>query len=369
MFKQISRCLAVASVFVAVAFSQTTLDQQTANNTAACGANGTPGYCSASFTAMSDSNGVFNAAPGNISQEDVHELLSSGNGTKMFVHLQPWFCMGSNSSTGTGSSCGTHIQVGYNSADSSTVHGQINDMVRRGFDGIVVDFYGTAGSASELTTTDMVNNDVANRCSGSQNCPFYFAVNYDQGAFMYKCPQNGGGTDQTQCILSHMEADFDYMNAHYFGALGYVRVNTSNMQISAAGSPAVYFFICETCFTNPSPNWTSIWSNLQQYTASYGSNAPNLFLFRNSGGFSHVQSNGGFAWVNHYNSSDTYGYVYLQNFYDTAVSALSGNPALITNGAMWKGFDNSAAPWKPTPSYTSSAVRTDLASDLSAADA
>ncbi len=349
MFKHPFRLLGLVSVLVAVAFSQTTLDQQTANNTAACG---NQGYCSASFTAMSDSNGVFNAAPGNVSLEDVHELLYSGNSTRVFAHFQPWFCMGSSSSTGTGSLCGSHIQVGYNSADSSTVHGQISDMAQRGFDGIVVDFYGTAGSASELTTTDMVNNDVANRCSGSQNCPFYFAVNYDQGAFMYKCPQNGGGTDQTQCILSHMETDFDYMNAHYFGALGYVRVDTSSMQISAAGSPVVYFFVCETCFTNPTPNWTSIWSGLQQYTASYGNNAPNLFMFRNSGGFTHAQSNGAFAWVNHENSSDTYGYVYLQKFYDAAVSALGSNPALVTNGAMWKGFDNSAAPWKPAASYT-----------------
>ena len=65
MFKHPFRLLGLVSVLVAVAFSQTTLDQQTANNTAACG---NQGYCSASFTAMSDSNGVFNAAPGNVSQ-------------------------------------------------------------------------------------------------------------------------------------------------------------------------------------------------------------------------------------------------------------------------------------------------------------
>ncbi len=346
--------LVVLLSVAAIAQQSTTLGQETSNNTSACSGNGTPSYCSGGFTGMSDSaSGVFNAAPGNVSTEDIHQLFYSGNNTRVFAHYQPWFCMGSSSSTGTGSSCGSHLQVGYNSADSSTVHGQINDMIQRGFDGIVVDFYGTAGSSSELTTTDMVNNDVANRCSGSQNCPAYFAVNYDQGAFMYKCPQNGGGTDQTQCIINHMETDFDYMNSHYFGALGYLRVDTSSMQISASGNPVVYFFICETCFTNPSPNWTNIWSALRQYTSNYGNNAPNLFLFRNSGAFTHAQTDGGFAWVNHYNGSDTYGYVYLQNFYDQAKSSTQSNPALLTTGAAWKGFDNTDAPWAPAPSVTS----------------
>jgi hypothetical protein len=349
-------CIIVLFLSIAASAQQTTtLDQETGNNTAACSAAGTPSYCSAGFTPMSDSaSGVYNPAPGNVSTEDVHELLYSGTNTQLFTHYQPWFCMGSGSSTGTGSSCGSHIQVGYNSADAGTVHGQINDMIQRGFNGTMVDFDGTRTNASELTNTDMVNNDVANRCTGSQNCPFYFAVLYDQGSFIYTgCPQNGGGTDQTQCIITEMSADFDYMNAHYFGSLGYLRVDTSTMQISASGSPAVLFFICEACFTNPTPNWTNIWSALQQHTATYGTNAPNLFLYENNGGFTHAQTNGGFAWMNWNGSSDTYGLTYLDNFYNAAHSSTTSNPSLITFGAQWKGFDNTHAPWGPTPKSSS----------------
>jgi hypothetical protein len=354
MFRHLLHLFCIASLFAVAASAQsTTLSQEMGNNTSACSATGTPSYCGAGFTAMSDStSGVYNPGPGNVSTESVHELLYSGANTRVFTHFQPWFCMGSSSSTGSGSKCGSHIQVGYNSADSATVHGQIGDMIARGFDGTVVDWYGPQNSALDSATT-FVSSDVASRCSGSQNCPFYFALMYDQGAFEYnRCPTNGGGTDQTQCIINAMSSDFDYMNSQYFGSLGYMRVDNSTMQITASGSPVVLFFICESCFTNPAPNWTTIWSALRQHTNTYGANGPNLFMFRNGGAFTHSQSDGGYAWVNWYGSSDPYGLVYLDKFYDSAKSATQNSPSPLTMGGQWKGFDNTNAAWATTPTIT-----------------
>src|SRR5581483_2869556 len=141
---------------------------ETSNTTSACSDSGAPAYCQAAFTPMGDTTGIFNSAPGNISTEDVHELLYPGASTLMFTHFQPWFCMSSSPLTGVGSSCGSHIQVGYNSNDPNTVHGQVNDMLQRGFNGTVIDYYGPT-HVTEDQTTALFSSDLDARCSGAQN--------------------------------------------------------------------------------------------------------------------------------------------------------------------------------------------------------
>ncbi len=343
-------CLSLIATFSLGGFAQsTTLLQETGNNTAACSAAGTPSYCQAGFSAMSDSgSGTFNPAPGNVSTLDVHSLLYSGNTTRIFAYFEPWFCMNSGSTiTGTGTLCDKHIQVGYNSNNTATVHGQLDDMLQRGFNGVIVDWYGTKVHPFYDSTTQLVRNDAAARCGGPQSCPLYFDIMYDQGSFQWTaCPQNGGGVDQTQCIINAVNADFDYMNANYFNSNAYLRVDTGTMTISPTGRPVVLFFICEGCFTNPTPNWGQIWAQVRAHTNTYSTNTPAIyFVFRNGNGFTHVESNGAFAWVNWYGLGDIYGLAYLDNFYDTALGAISNNPKLMTFGAGWKGFDETAAPW------------------------
>ncbi len=349
--------LAVAAItgFVPLLTAQnnTTLAAQTANNTAACQSAGSPSYCQAGFTGMTDSaTGTFNPAPGNVSLVDVHDLLYSGATTKMFTYYQPWFCMTPGSTlTGAGTLCNKHIQVGYTSNNAATVSGQLNDMIQRGFNGTVIDYYGTDQTVlpGGDATTQKIRDNLAARCGGPQSCSFYFALMEDDGAFKFdKCPYNGNGTDQTSCIVTALEGDLDYMNTNYFGSDAYLKVDAASQQISPSGQPVVLFFVCEECFTNPSPNWTSIWAQVRTYTNSYGASAPALYLvFRNAGAFTHTQSNGGFAWVNWYGSmsSDPYGLLYLDNYYDAAAAALRNTPTLITIGAGWKGFDETYAPF------------------------
>ena len=338
-------CVVFAFVLLCpLAYSATSLSAQTANNTAACAATGSPSYCQAKWVGLSDStSGTYDALPGNVSTVDIQSLIPGGSATKVLAHFQPWFCMNSGStSTGVGTSCGGHLQVGYNSSDSYAINGQLNDMRRRGFNGVVVDWYGPTLNNYDQVSQKMKSNMVS-RCSGPQACPLYLALMEDQGAFIWtKCHTNGGGVSvaqQTTCITNALESDLDYMNSNYFGTNAYLKVNGS-MQISAAGKPVVFFFICEACFTNPAPNWSAIWSSVNSHVAGYSGGAP-LFIFENGGGFSHTQTDGAFAWTNWYGSSDTYGFLYLDNFYDTSVNY----GALLSIGAAWKGFDDSHAPW------------------------
>ncbi len=322
------------------AIAQTTLTNETSNNTSACAAAGSPSYCQAGFYGMSDStSGMYDPPPGNVSDVDTHTLLYPGNSTLVVAHMQGWFCMNSGSTvTGAGTKCGSHIQVGYTSYDAGTVDGQISDMVRRGINAVVLDWYGTKISPNphELTAEALRTNLDA-RCQNDPNCTL-MALMEDEGAFKWTdCPKNGNGVDQTSCLTAALERDLQYMNDNYYGHPSYVRVDTSGVR-SSTGRPIVLFFICEECWYNPTPNWTQVWNDVRAY--ANGMTYSPYFIFRNAGGFTHPQTSGSFAWVN-WGSSDPYGLAYLDNFYDTAVA----HPSLFPMGGSWKGFDETNAPW------------------------
>src|SRR5579859_8210962 len=80
-----------------------------------------------------------NAGAGNVSKVDVHSLLYTGANTKIYAHLVLWFG-GSN-----------HMNVGYSSTSATEVHNQITDMISRGIDGVVIDWYGPNTSIDQAT--------------------------------------------------------------------------------------------------------------------------------------------------------------------------------------------------------------------------
>src|SRR5262245_2378942 len=152
-------------------------------------------------------SGTYNLAPGNVSKVNIHSMLYSGNTTLVFTYFEPWFCMNAGSTaTGTGSLCTSHIQVGYDSNDAATVHGQMDDIKSRGFDGLVIDSYGRNLNFYDSVTMK-VRDDLDARCSGS-DCPMAFALMEDDGAFKWtQCLINGGGIDQTACITQAINND------------------------------------------------------------------------------------------------------------------------------------------------------------------
>jgi hypothetical protein len=256
----------------------TTLAAQTSNNT------------SASNSFGSQSNG--NRGAGNISKVDVHSLLYSGTTTKVYAHLMLWFGPGSG-----------HMNVGYSSTDPDQINNQINDMVSRGIDGVIIDWYGPNNSIDQATRLVM---------AAAQNHPgFTFAIMIDAGAM---AGNTCGGCSPQQVLINLMQ----YVEHNYFSSPAYM---------TRQGRPVVTNF-------NVDYNYDIDWN-----TVSNSLNTQPMFLFQDNVGFSQALSSGSFAWVRP--TAGDYGMGYLSNFYQTGMSF----PHEQTVGAGYKGFNDSLAPW------------------------
>jgi hypothetical protein len=254
----------------------TTLAAETSNNTSAAN----------SFS--SQSNG--NLGAGNVSKVDIHSLLYPGANTGIYAHLVPWFG-GSN-----------HMNVGYSSTDPSQVHRQVEDMISRGIDGVIIDWYGPG--SNEDTATRLI------MAEAEKHAGFSFAVMVDKGAI----PRAGCGSCSAQQALVN---ELNYIASTYYGSPAYMRWN---------GRPMVTNFDLDLHY---SIDWNAVRS------AAAGNPA---FIFQHAGGFSHTQSSGSYSWVI---LSNDYGMSYLSNFYDAGLAHTSED----AYGAAYKGFNDSLASW------------------------
>jgi hypothetical protein len=255
----------------------TTLKAQTANNTSA----------SANFA--SQSNG--NVGAGNISKLDIHSLLYPGARTQIYAHLMLWF----------GSS--KHMDIGYSSTDANQIKRQIQDMVSRGIDGVMLDWYGP-GSASDQATQLIMKE--AEHHSG-----FSVAIIIDKGAIK---SSSCGECSPQQALVQQLQ----YIERNYFDSPAYMRQD---------GRPVVSNFDVDGSYTVD-------WQAAKKAMASQP-----IFIFQNSGGFTHVITNGSFSWV--MPKSSDLGVSYLTNFYKTGQS----HSSLKTFGAAYKGFNDKFAGW------------------------
>lgn len=255
----------------------TTLSAQTANNTSA--ANG--------FATQSNGN----RGAGNISKVDVHSLLYSGAATKIYAHMMVWFGQSN------------HMNVGYSSTDPAQVTSQINDMISRGIDGVIIDWYGPNNSKDQATQLVMAEAE--------KHPGFTFAIMVDQGAIKdYSC----SGCSAQQALTSIMQ----YAEQTYFSSPAYM---------TNSGQPVVTNFDIDLSYTI---DWNALNASLSTHP---------LFFFQNNSGFTHVLSDGSYSWV--MPTTTDYGMSYLTSFYDTGVKY----PGLQTVGATYKGFNDSLAAW------------------------
>lgn len=255
----------------------TTLSAQVVNNTSA--ANNFP----------TQSNGNLGAA--NISKINIRSLLYPGASTKILAHMMLWFGQSN------------HMNIGYSSTDPNQVKRQIEDMISRGIDGVVIDWYGPNNSIDQATKLVMAE---AERHQG-----FTFAIMVDTGAIGWN-PCAGCSPQQT------LTEQLQYVEQTYMPSPAYMRIN---------GVPVVTNFGIDYSY---SMDWNAVNAAL--------STQPK-FLFQEASGFSHVLSSGSYSWVAP-NTSD-YGMSYLTNFYDTGFSF----PLEETVGAGYKGFNDSLAGW------------------------
>jgi hypothetical protein len=146
----------------------TTLAAQTTNNTSAAN----------SFKTQSNNN----RGAGNISKLDIHSLLYPGATTKIYAHMVLWFGQSN------------HMNNGYSETDAAQVQSQINDMVSRGIDGVIIDWYGPGNSIDQATQYVMA--------AAESHPGFTFAIMIDQGAIeWFSC----AGCSPQQALVNELQ--------------------------------------------------------------------------------------------------------------------------------------------------------------------
>lgn len=260
----------------------TTLATETGNNTSAA----------STFTTLSNGD----IAPGNVSKVSIKGALYAGSDAKVYAHLMGWF-------GGT-----NHMNVGYSSDSTTQVHKQVMDMISRGFDGAIMDWYGPNSTRTNTTTQYL-------KAEAELHSGFQFSFNYDGGA-LKACAATSGCSVTQQTI-----SDLTYAYNNYELSPAFIRYG---------GRPVVYTFGTEAY----SIDWTTVQSSVP--------GSP-MFIFRNSGGFSKTDTSGGYSWVapETVTSTDPLALGYLDNFYQTSLSYSQ----MVRTGSAYAGFNDSLASW------------------------
>ncbi|HWR37836.1 MAG TPA: hypothetical protein VN622_18395 [Clostridia bacterium] len=257
----------------------TTLALETGNNTSAV--RGSP------------ENG--NVDPGNVSKLSLHSLLYPHAITKIYVRYMPWF------------GDPKHRDVGYRSDDPSAIARQVQDMMSRGIDGAIVDWYG-AGDKFKNRCTELLLTEAERR-------GFSLAISVDKGTL--KNCESKRGCNVTQELIAAMR----YVNEHFARSPAYVRVN---------GRPLMTFFGLEH-------------SDIDWGRARRSVPGNPLLLFRNSEAFKLEYGDGAFSWIapETVKPGDARGFQYLERFHKAARE----NPRKFVMASVYKGFDNRLADW------------------------
>jgi len=278
MFRSVIASLVLTAAFSTAQNSQNPISCEPSKNTSA-----SPRYRASKS----------NTAPANVSKLPTRSLLYQGSNTRIFTRYMPWF------------GDPKHRDVGYRSDDREQISRQVADMISRGINGAIVDWYGPNSGVKNESTI------LLRKEAERQN--FEFAVSEDAGA-LGDCEKHGCNvTDQ----LIH---DLKYAAEHFEDSPAYIRFNDR---------PAVFFFGLE----NKSIDWNRVRRSLPLNP---------LLFFRNSGSFANAHADGAYSWIapETANSSDPMAMQYLERFYTKAQQSDK-----IAMGSAYKGFDDAEASW------------------------
>lgn len=233
-----------------------------------------------------------NASPSHVSKLPIRSLLYQGAQTRIYTRYMPWF------------GDPHHRDIGYRSDDAEQVARQVGDMISRGIQGAIVDWYGPRSGAKNDSTILLMKE--------AERQGFDFAISVDAGA-LSDCKQ---GCD----VNAHLISDLQYVADHFESSSAYVRFD---------GSPAIFFFGLE----KQPIDWRRVKQSLRP---------KQLFFFRNSGAFSDPDADGAYAWIapETANSGDPMAMKYLERFYSKAQGSNK-----IAMGSAYKGFDDAEANW------------------------
>ncbi len=255
-----------------------------------------PPNTSAGATFAGSTNGNL---PGSasISKVNVHTLLYPGSTTKVLAHYLPWWGPDPRG-----------LNSGYRSDDPQQALRTFTDMQSRGVDGVMIDWYGKGNFTDNAWKASMPALAKVPSLS--------FAIMIDAGTFKFNAPP---GKDLTETILYHL----DYLTHEYFSSNQYLRVD---------GHPVVSEFGMEGV-------GNADWERIQKAH-------PEIYWIHiHAAGLNRPESRGAFVWVEAATKAiygdrpaDTKG---LERFYN--VAAVQKDKIAV--GGVWKGFDDSKAPW------------------------
>lgn len=143
--------------------------------------------------------------PGHVSKTDVHTLIPSRPDLRWFAHATPWF--------GTSS----HPKIGLTNDSDAYVASMVTDMKNRGFNGVVINWYGKGD------VTDNVTVRVKKYLAGLTNNTFTYILMADKGT-------HGG------LSVSNLEFQIHYCQTNYFTDPNYEKEPVST------GKPILMFF-------------------------------------------------------------------------------------------------------------------------------
>jgi hypothetical protein len=264
----------------------TTLNRLTSNNTSA----------SSSFATLSNGD----LAPGNVSKVSLKKMLPANFNGKVLAHWMPWWKCSESPCDGVHDKRDV-LRVHYSTEDPGQLDKILEDMISRGYDGIMV-AEANSGGANTAGTVAM-----AREMPKFPN--FYFSVSENH-------------LDKIQSAgeqLNRLMNDMSFADSHYFSLPNYLRID---------GRPVVYIF------DNASIDW-----------ASAASQAPGHPLFILDGPSHASGSVGGFYWFgslpHNAQVSSAEALSKLHSFY----SQVAANPGRLYSGSFFKGFDDRYAPW------------------------
>jgi hypothetical protein len=143
--------------------------------------------------------------PGHVSKTDVHSLIPSRPDLRWFAHATPWFGSAS------------HINIGLNNNTTTYVVAMITDMKNRGFNGVVIDWYGQGHS------TDGVTQKIKSYLASIPGNTFTYIIMVDKGVL--------GGLSTNNLVTQ-----ISYCQSQYFSDPNYEH------EPLTTGKPILMFF-------------------------------------------------------------------------------------------------------------------------------
>ena len=269
-----------------MALQGTTLNRLTGNNTSA----------SSSFAALSNGD----IAAGNVSKVPLKKMLPANFNGKVLAHWMPWWKCSESPCDGVHDKRDV-LRVHYSTEDPGQLDKILQDMISRGYDGIMVAEANSGGA------------DTAGTVAMAREMPkfpnFYFSVSENHLNKMHSASEQ----------LTQLMSDMSFADSHYFSLQNYLRID---------GRPVVYIF------DNASIDW-----------ASAAAQAPGHPLFILDGPSHASGSMGGFYWFGGLPRQAEVSSATALSKLDSFYSQVAANPGRLYSGAFFKGFDDRYAPW------------------------